>query len=184
MYIVAPYDCRDLMSEESNDGEKINKSSPDEGLASWRPAFTQTTPERVTLIRTATLAKRSCDFLLRCLAGSENDKWTAAFRETQASLTSFSLLLRVERNFVVDASYSSTGEQTNFRKSNEGQLETIFSRSMRNQSDGIKALRRKVYRNLNNSEPQVPLVSVFAVRYNMRRVFRFLRSLFSTTGTQ
>lgn len=161
MYIVAPYDCKDLLGEEStnNVAETISESNL-VNFTSWRPTYTQALPERVTLFRTAALAKRSYNFLLTCLADETSDNWSAAFRETQTSLKSFGLLLRVDDDYVFDTSFSSTRDGCVFKQSIDGHLESIFTRSARNRYEGPKILRRKIYRNLNNPQMHFILVSL------------------------
>ena len=147
------------MNEDPANSVDQSKQRSIANFASWKPTYTQATPERVTLFRTAALAKRSYSYLLECLTDTVDGKWTAAFRETQTSLKSFALLLRVDSNFVVDTAYSSTREELVFKASSDGHLESMFSRSARNRYEGPKALRRKMYRNLNSAQTQFLLVS-------------------------
>lgn len=161
MYIVAPYDCVDLLKEDGVDTESQRQAS---SFASWRPTYTQTTPERVTLFRAAALAKRSYSYLLECLTGKvDANKWTATFKETQASLKSYGILLRVDKDFIIDTTFSSTGESVVFKNSEDGHLESMFSRSAKSRYDGPKALRRKVYKNLSNAENLSLLVSFMCI---------------------
>jgi hypothetical protein len=45
------------------------------------------------------------------------------------------------------------------KASNEGNLESIFTRSARNRYQGPKVMRHKVYRNLKNPQTQSIIVS-------------------------
>lgn len=156
MYIVAPYDCKDLLKEDEETETQKNVAS----FASWRPTFTLSLPERVTVFRAAELAKRSYSFLLDCLTGkADAKKWTATFKETQASLKSYGILLRVDKDFCVDTTFSSTGDEVVFKSTDDDQLESMYSRSAKSRHDGPKALRRKVYKNLSSAQNQFLLVS-------------------------
>lgn len=161
MYIIAPYDCKDLLNEDPTTSfSENNVPSTIANFASWRPTFTQSMPERVALFRTVALAKRSYDFLLKCLEDASSGNWTAAFKETQTSLKSFSLLLRVDSDFVLDTGFSSTKDGVVLKQSVDGHLESIFTRSARNRYEGPKALRRTMYRNLNSPALHFILVSL------------------------
>jgi hypothetical protein len=161
MYIITPYDCKDLLNEDPTASKSENNvQSTIADFASWRPTYTQPIPERVVLFRTVALAKRSYNFLLNCLADASSGNWTATFRETQTSLKSFSLLLRVDSDFILDAGFSSTKDCVVFRQSVGGHLESIFTRSARNRYEGPKVLRRKIYRNLNSPQMHFILVSL------------------------
>jgi len=160
MYIVASYDCKDLMNEDpSNSFPDCELKSNVFNFSSWRPTYTQTLPERVTLYRMSALAKRSYIFLVNSLTDTSS-KWTSAFKETPTSLSSFGMLLRVDRDFIADTTYSSSKDELIvFKASNEGNLESIFTRSARNRYQGPKVMRQKVYRNLKNPQTHFILVS-------------------------
>jgi len=144
MYLISPNDRR-LEVDEDTEDPKISKSSK-----IWTPTFSQSLPERVTLSRAGALAKRSLDFTKRCLSGNELD-WSAIFRETSSSFLSYSALLRVDPDFVVDRETSSTGDiDIKLTKESEGDIETSYTRSMRNRFLGPKTMQLKNYRNLQN----------------------------------
>jgi hypothetical protein len=160
MYIVSPNDRQ----SGSEDEEAEQGSAAENGMSSggtWTPTFTQHNPERVVLSRAAALAKRSHDFLMEALLSNHDVDWSAVFLETPSSFMSYSALLRVDSDFVVDKECSSTGSEIGIYPSKDGVLESSYTRSMRQRSLGPKALRRKVYRNLSNLEDDVVLVSLF-----------------------
>ena len=154
MYLISPNDRR-LEVDEDTEDPKISKSSK-----IWTPTFSQSLPERVTLSRAGALAKRSLDFTKRCLSGNELD-WSAIFRETSSSFLSYSALLRVDPDFVVDRETSSTGDiDIKLTKESEGDIETSYTRSMRNRFLGPKTMQLKNYRNLQNDGISSVLVSL------------------------
>ena len=165
MYIISPNDRVSNASEDKEDetvGSEQRTSKPNKVQIVWTPTFSQTQPERVTLSRAAALAKRSFDFMEMCLSGLEKD-WTAIFRETPSSLKSYSALLRVDQDFVVDSETSSTVANLGIKMCSEtqGSIETSYTRSMRTRFLGPKQLRLKNYRNLQNGGDHSVLVSDF-----------------------
>lgn len=160
MYIVSSNDRRsgsEDKEDEPTKGQEANKGSSPSGT--WAPTFTQHNPECVVLSRAAALAKRSHDFLMDALSSNHAVDWSVVFHETPSSFMSYSVLLRVDSDFIVDKECSSTGSQIGVYASKDGVLESSFTRSMRQRSLGPKTLRRKVYRNLSNSEEDVVLVN-------------------------
>ena len=151
MYIISPND-RVRGDDEAGDKGKTTHT--------WTPTFTQHNPERVVLSRAAALAKRSHDYLVNSLANNDNADWTAVFHETPSSFKTFSALLRVDSDFVVDKECSSTGSDLHIERNDENVLESSYTRSMRQRSLGPKALRRKVYRNLNIGDEDPILVCI------------------------
>lgn len=165
MYVISPNDRLRNASEDKEDeiiGAEQKSSKSKSVYSVWTPTFTQTHPERVTLSRAAALAKRSFDFMKMCLSGHEKD-WTAIFRETTSSLMSYSALLRVDQDFVLDSETSSTVANLGMMVSSEtqGRIETSYTRSMRARFLGPKQLRMKNYRNLQNGGDHSVLVSGF-----------------------
>jgi hypothetical protein len=159
MYIVSPNDRQNGSEDEQpKQGSAANKGTSSGGI--WAPTFTQHNPEGVVLCRAAALAKRSHDFLMEALLSNHAVDWSAVFLETPSSFMSYSTLLRVDSDFVVDKECSSTGSEIGVYASEDGVLESSYTRSMRQRSLGPKALRRKVYRNLTNSKEDVVLVSL------------------------
>lgn len=161
MYIITPYDCKNGLSEEagtSNVMDRMSKTS-EERAVSWCPTYTQDIPERVTLFRAVALAKRSYHYLLECLMDGKSKNWTCVFKETESSLKSYGMLLRVNKEFITDTSLSSTGDEPMFGLSVDGGLQTLYTRSAVRIYDGPKDLRRKLYRNLINPQSQYVMVS-------------------------
>jgi hypothetical protein len=149
MYLISPNDRLKGADEEVKYGlaESTVKTILPRVFA---PTFSQMQPERVTLSRASALAKRSLDFMKQCLSGKEQD-WTAIFQETTSSLLSYSALLRVDQDFVIDPETSSTVGDLGMQSSKEHDgIETSYTRSMRNRFLGPKVLRLKNYRNLQN----------------------------------
>ena len=163
MYIISPNDRRRGSEDEQDDptkGPKADKGSCSSN-GTWAPTFTQHNPEFVVLARAAVLAKRSYDFLMEALSSNNAVDWSIVFHETPSSFMSYSALLRVDSDFIVDKECSSTRSKIFVYASKDGVLESSFTRSMRQRSLGPISLRRKVYRNLSNSEEAVVLVNIF-----------------------
>jgi hypothetical protein len=159
MYIVSPNDRQSgSEDEEPKKGSASEKGSSSSG-GTYAPTFTQHNPEGVVLSRAAVLARRSHEFLMEALSSNHTVDWSVVFHETPSSFMSYSALLRVDSDFIVDKECSSTGSELGVYASKDGVLESSYTRSMRQRSLGPKALRRKVYRNLSNSEEDVVLVS-------------------------
>ena len=182
MYIISPNDRggegedqKDSIQPESDTSGR--KDSQKDGEI-WGPTFTRQTPEWVVLRRVASLAKASHDHLMKCLASADDVTmdWAAVFHESSASFKSYSALLRVDPSFVVDVECSSTGSDLSLRtsKESEGQVESAYTRSMRQRSMGPMALRRKLYRNLTVGDEFPVLVSwTFLVYENIKPVLRY-----------
>lgn len=153
MFIVTPSD-----RVGASDGDEAGKSNKTPCM--WSPTFTQHDPETVVLSRAATLAKRSYDFLTNALCTNKRVDWSAVFHETASSFKSYSALLRIDSDFVVDRECSSTGSDLHLAKNDDGILQSSWTRSMRQRFLGPKALRRKVYRNLNAGDENAVMVRV------------------------
>lgn len=159
MYIISPADYDGV---EEMIGSKVGGFDEDASQAqsdinspkTWAPSITATHPERVVLSRASALAKCSHDHLISCMMrGDSNKKWAAAFEESSASLTSYSALLRVDVNFIIDSGCSSTEADCAIRsvlKTSEQNLlvQSPYERSMQKRCDGPKELRKKHYKNL------------------------------------
>jgi U3 small nucleolar RNA-associated protein 22 len=141
MYIISPVD-------------KI-KSSTDTAT-SFKPAFTLVHPEKVVLKRASALASRSYDFLMNHILDINDnriyskDKWTSIFKEDPQSLLSYSCLLRVNRDFVVDSECSSTN--ADMIVSTKKEILTPYTRSMISRTEGPKLLQKSAYKNLMSSD--------------------------------
>jgi len=152
MYIVAAYDCIDSSFD---DNEEKNAHWSKFKLS--KPSFTASSPEKVVLFRATTLAQRSYKYLLECL--HTGGDWTGAFQETRSSLKSYSLLMRIDRNYAVDNLLCSTGEgfATKQTVKGEKEMKSIFSQHALAVYEGSKILQRKVYRNLNSKQMELVL---------------------------
>lgn len=185
MYIVSPND-------RIGEAEKEEAAKKTKTPCLWTPTFTLHNPELVVLSRAATLAKRSHDFLMNALSSNDTAvDWCAVFQETPSSFTSYSALLRVDSDFVVDKECSSTASELRIKRNeSNGMLESSYTRSMRQRSLGPKALRRKVYRNLDNEDDDGILVRLalcaitFIQVLGVRLTFHNAVSLYSTIGNQ
>ena len=106
--------------------------------------------------RVVALAKRTEQFLLRLLITGEpigprgENSWASAFHESTASLKSYSVLLRVDPQFVVDPDCSSTGGNSSV-KVTDVDLKTPFTRSVMRRHAGPKSLRMQTYKNVGSS---------------------------------
>jgi hypothetical protein len=147
MYIISPTDYH---SVEDMVGSKVvgdNQVQPEYATENrWAPTITSKFPEKVVLCRVAALAKCSHDHLTACnMRGNIGNGWVAAFRESQASLSSFSALLRVEPSFVTDHGCSSTDADYTIDCDEHS---VPFERSLQKRYAGAKELRKKFYKNL------------------------------------
>jgi hypothetical protein len=144
MFIVAPYDKMEVQLDDSNTRNAVNKSEH----SSWSPSTLS--PEWVVVSRIATLAKRSYEFMIQQVMDfDDSTNWSAIFYESSSSFHSYSVLLRISPDFVIDRESSSTGTNLCPASNEDGTLESSYTRSMKTRFDGPKALRRKVYRNLH-----------------------------------
>jgi hypothetical protein len=150
MYIVAPYDRKELDEDEQKDTKWAREGS-------WAPSVSS--PEWVVVSRAAALAKRSHDFLKSCVKNFDETDWSAAFHETPSSFQSYSVLLRVDPDFVIDSDSSSTGTDLGVVANKDGIFESAYTRSMRARFLGPKMLRRKLYRNLRGANDEAVLMS-------------------------
>ena len=149
MYIIAPYNRQDQQEDEENDPQHGNADKSSESSI-WLPSIES--PEWVVVKRAAALARRSHEFLMDCIINFDENKWAMAFHETASSFQSYSVLLRVDSDFVFDLHSSSTSGELEVSPSKEGALHSAYTRSMIARFAGPKPLRRKVYRNLQGSE--------------------------------
>jgi len=146
MYIIAPYNKLEIDEEDTMDRNTVKTSN----RSLWQPSIIS--PEWVCLTRSVALAKRSYSFMMKkLLLFAKSNDWSAIFHESPASFQSYSVLLRVNTEFVVDTEASSTGNDLNPSPDENGALETSYTRSMKARIEGPKGLRRKVYRNIQNS---------------------------------
>ena len=124
----------------------------------WKPSFTNHSPETVVLMRVCALAKRSYNYLMGLLirSNSDNDsnKWTAIFQESSNSLKSYSALLRVDRDLIFDTDCGSTSADLNVTVVSD-KIITPFARSSENRFLGPKRLRKTRYKNLVSTEQNI-----------------------------
>mmetsp|Transcript_20092 Transcript_20092/g.43309 ORF Transcript_20092/g.43309 Transcript_20092/m.43309 type:complete len:1469 (+) Transcript_20092:333-4739(+) len=150
MFLITP-DCL-----RSSEGQVIGVGGSVSQVEHVLPTFTRVNPELVVLSRVVALAKRTEQFLLRLLIKGEaigppgENLWASVFHESTASLKSYSVLLRVDPQFVVDPDCSSTGGNISV-KGADVDLKTPFTRSIMRRSAGPKSLRRYTYKNVVSS---------------------------------
>ena len=120
------------------------------------PNFGSACPELVVLKRSSALAERALTYLKNVLRGnppSQSASWSSIFQETSASFRSYSALLRVDPDLIVDANSSSTASSLGVHTSDKDDMpqkvaKSSYTRSMQALWDGPKELRIKLYRNL------------------------------------
>jgi U3 small nucleolar RNA-associated protein 22 len=142
MYVIAAYN-RDTSEL---DGQEDLKDASGANNEKWRTSVTS--PEWVVLSRAVYLAKRSHEYMHNCLSNFDDATWSSIFHETPNSFKSYSVLMRVGSDFIVDQETSSTSGNLEVTRSADGLMESSFTRSMKTRSMGPKCLRQKVYRNL------------------------------------
>lgn len=142
MYVIAPYNrsIDDLNEEQDMETKDVVKSSR------WQHSVPS--PEWVVLSRAVHLARRSMEHMHRCVSSFDDTDWQAIFHQTPNSFKSYSLLLRVNTDFLSDNETSSTSGNLEVIKGESGTKLSSFSRSMKAIAMGPKALRQKIYRNL------------------------------------
>jgi len=146
MYIVAPYDKLELDEDDPMNRNTVKTSTQ----SSWQP--NTVSPEWVCLTRSVALAKRSYTFMMKkVMSFAKSNDWSTIFQESPSSFQSYSVLLRVNSDFVVDTEASSTGNDLNPSSDKAGTSESSYTRSMKARIKGPKGLRRKVYKNIQNS---------------------------------
>ena len=166
MYIVSPCDAADSILEEQDENESATvRRGPNTTQRAWKPSYTSQVPELVVLNRAIKLADRTWQFLQKqlCLSGVThsapvNDlSWATAFHETTSAFVSYSALLRIDPDFVLDHTTSSSAEDGGdlvgvHRRRQDDKLESCFTSAMRTRWNGPKALQRHVYRNLEHGK--------------------------------
>ncbi|KAL7575587.1 hypothetical protein ACA910_020158 [Epithemia clementina (nom. ined.)] len=163
MFIVAPYDSAALI--EVDDGAAQGKASSSIGgglrhrISRWRPTYTLDQPERVVLSRARQLAERSYRFMEGILTGAGANMeacCSALFQESSQSFLSFSALLRVDSEIVLDHESSSSAESDLSVRRNEklGVWQSSYTRSMYSRYLGPKALQIKLFKNLLEQREQ------------------------------
>jgi hypothetical protein len=170
MYIVAPYNGN--AEDYGHDGVETQIQGK------WEPSIAS--PEWVVLKRVIQIAKRSREHMHHCLVSFDDSNWPAVFRESPGSFKSYSLLMRVHEDFIVDSEASSTGGHLEVLKGEDGLNESSFARSMAALTLGPRALRQKVYRNLRSGsrnsvvpiwQPVRELVQALRKRFGCHAVF-------------
>ena len=160
---------------------------------SWAPTFTQTNPEWVVLSRAKALAQNSYKYLEGLLSdpdvSTDTTRSMDIFTESSASFKSYSALLRVDPDLVIDSTTSCTtrpagtkpagdGTDNKDNRNSSSSLISSFTTSMQQIGMGPKALRRKLYRNLvddksvlHNWTPVDETVRLLRERYNTVALF-------------
>jgi len=140
MYVISPNDAKDAINSKPTSRR-------------WMTSFTTSYPEAVVFARAIKLANRSYSFLRKALVNFQMDAWPAAFLESKTSFSSYSALLRIDQEFLLDSSSSSTADANDFSlsksdKSSSAMPESVFTRGMRNRYRGPKVLQKKWYKNI------------------------------------
>jgi hypothetical protein len=157
MYFISPYNKGEDTEEGGESVESAPKKKATGKQSSWYPSVES--PEWVIVKRAAALAKRSYDFMTKCLKGFNEAELSAVFRESSSAFKSYSVLFRVNSNLIFDEASSSTSSTLGFAENDEGDLESAYTRSMRARFLGPKPLRRKNYRNLQENSGDNVVVS-------------------------
>eukprot|EP00934_Nitzschia_sp_Nitz4_P000925 Nitzschia sp. Nitz4//scaffold6_size259037//47180//50993//NITZ4_001049-RA/size259037-processed-gene-0.4-mRNA-1//1//CDS//3329556818//925//frame0 len=176
MFIIAPYN----KLESDNEDEESDAKSQKPSESTWIPSIES--PEWVVVTRAVQLAKRSFRFMEECLTKFDDSDWGMVFQESPSSFKSYSLLLRVDKDYIVDSESSSTGGNLSLVENEEGVLTSAYDRSATMLAAGPKVLRQKVYRNLRNDNmdgvlcawnPVGNLISVLRKEYGNLAVFLY-----------
>lgn len=150
MYVIAAYNRDTGELDGQNDEQEASSAENNE---KWNPSVAS--PEWVVLSRAVYLAKRSHEYMHSCLSNFDDASWCSIFHETPNSFKSYSVLMRVGGDFIVDHETSSTGGKLDVTRSTDGLLQSSFTRSMKARNLGPKCLRQKVYRNLRTGNSAV-----------------------------
>lgn len=143
MYIVSN-DYVEILHDSSYHESSNNK---------WIPSFTRLTPERVVLSRICALANQSYQYIMKAMMNSKSTEinaWKGIFQENPSSMKSYSFLLRVNTDFVVDSGCSSSSSDFGLLNSVHLGFETPYTRTLIKRLLGPKQLRKKAYKNLNS----------------------------------
>lgn len=160
MYLIAPYNKDVGMSQQHESTAQLQRR--------WEPSILS--PEAVVLKRIVYLAKQSREFMHRCLKSFDNSNLSAIFLETPDSLKSFSLLMRVEKELIVDYETSSMATERKSSRSKQDAKETSFSKSMASLTFGPRVLSQKVYRNVQSEATNLVLPSWQPVGHLVERL--------------
>jgi U3 small nucleolar RNA-associated protein 22 len=180
MYFITPYNKGEDMEEEEFMETKPNtnprKAATNGKESSWCPSVES--PEWVVVKRAVALAKRSHAFMTKCLKGFDETDWSAIFQESTTAFKSYSVLFRVHSNLIFDEASSSTCDALGLTESEDGcGMESAYTRSMKARALGPKPLRRKNYRNLQESSGEK---SVVVAWQPIRECVKALRDRFSS----
>jgi len=153
MYIVSPNHWK-VERLSSEDGQLIDSL--------LTPIFTCNLPEKVVLSRTCSLAKRSYHFLLDQMIAYENSSsnrntWISVFQENSASLKSYNSLIRINSDFVIDSTCSSTVIErgvSNILNENK----TLYTLSLERRYFGPRKLHKNIYKNLSFANGEEALI--------------------------
>ena len=148
MFIISPFDrIKNLSSSSTTPHTKDNSCDDD-----WIPTSTEYFPEKVVLLRMISLARLSYhNLMLSNMTENGKDNWSSVFQESASSIKSFSVLLRVSPDLVIDKTSCSTAGQFGILKTKEGKFESSFTRSLKKRFYGPKMLKMRVYKNLTNA---------------------------------
>jgi U3 small nucleolar RNA-associated protein 22 len=142
--IIETFD--EIRGSEFAQGPAMYIVTPNDYSQSSKPSFacnfySRMVPQAVVLKRAQALAARTRDFLQK--HSQEGDSWQAAFQETASSFRSYSALLRIDPDLLVDNESTSTGADLLVKDG-----VSSYTRSMQLLRKGPKDLRIKLFRNL------------------------------------
>lgn len=174
MFIIAPYNrcISDLDDQQDQKNVEAAKSEK------WQQSVFS--PEWVVLSRAVHLAKRSHEYMHKCLSNFDNNDWSAIFHETPNAFKSYSVLMRVDHEIIVDKETSSTNGNLEVNSNESGVQQSSFTRSLNARFMGPRALRQNIYRNLRSVEtnavipgwdPIQSLVASLQMRFGQYAVF-------------
>eukprot|EP00977_Amphora_coffeiformis_P026009 scaffold23639_cov191-Amphora_coffeaeformis.AAC.1 len=157
LFVISPSDRSDW-DEEQNEGDKAAGRAPrpnkKNASSLSMPSFSTARPEWVVLNRAVALAARSHQILQQQLQQFENTPaWSSVFAEPATSFGKYSVLMRVDPDFVLDTEASSSGGKTLAVVQNKtGLVQSSYTRSMIERYKGPKLMQRKLFKNLVNHE--------------------------------
>ena len=153
LFIISP-SAHPTLDEQVNVDKATGPSSQPTKASlsnSWTPVFSLKKPEWVVVNRAAILASKSYDILMHQLKNFDNTeaKWPIVFTEPSASFGNYSVLMRVDHEFIMDSETSSSGGKSLIVGENKaGALQSSYTRSMIERYKGPKSLQRKLFKNL------------------------------------
>jgi len=165
MFIITPNDWV-MSDEESNTlppkASAVSSVGSKNKSSMWYPTFTSHTPELVVLARARQLAKRCGAFLSQSLLGdstSMGQRWPSLFHESSESFRAYSVLLRVDPEYVLDEESSSSAASAVVRRNEKlGVWQSSYSRSMYRRYYGPATMQLKLFKNLISQNSQSPTI--------------------------